>query len=217
MHSCRIWTLTLVAAIAWCAPTRVAADEKSKMVPEEGAIQVVLLRHKAVREDLKLTPRDARKIHEFSEEQWKKSLRVEELPDEKERDLKYDEMTKENERFLDELLSGAQRKRLHQITLQVAGLMWINRPDIAAALNLTDEQKKKALEYQRQARKDMEALLHSTTRRDRHAEMRKVHEDSKKALLELLTDEQEVKYHEMKGEPFRGELRFDESPLGDEK
>ena len=29
-----------------------AADEKPKMVPEEGALQVVLLRHKAVRDEL---------------------------------------------------------------------------------------------------------------------------------------------------------------------
>jgi hypothetical protein len=195
MRSCRMWTLALAAVIAW-APTRAAADEKPKPVPEEGSLQVVLLRHKSVRDDLK---------------------RVEELPDAKERDRKYDEMTKENEQFLDEVLTAAQRKRLHQITLQVAGLLWITRPDVAAELKLTDEQKKKAVEYQQEARKEMEELLHSTTRRDRHAELRKLHEASKKRLLELLTDDQETKYHEMLGHPFRGELRFDEPALIEEK
>jgi hypothetical protein len=216
MRSCRMWTLALAAVIAW-APTRAAADEKPKPVPEEGSLQVVLLRHKSVRDDLKLTHREARKIHEFTEEQWKKAERVEELPDAKERDRKYDEMTKENEQFLDEVLTAAQRKRLHQITLQVAGLLWITRPDVAAELKLTDEQKKKAVEYQQEARKEMEELLHSTTRRDRHAELRKLHEASKKRLLELLTDDQETKYHEMLGHPFRGELRFDEPALIEEK
>ena len=63
-----------------------AADEKAKLVPEEGAIELVLLRHKAVRDDLKLTHREARKIHEFTEEQWKKAQEAEELADAKERD-----------------------------------------------------------------------------------------------------------------------------------
>jgi len=210
-----MWTLALAALIAWSVPTR-AADEKAKLVPEEGALQVVLLRHKAVRDDLKLTHREARKIHEFTEEQWKKAEEVEKLPDAKERDRKFEEMTKENEKFLNEVLTPAQNKRLDQITLQVAGLLWINTPD-AAALKLTDEQKKKAAKYQQEARKELEELLHSTTRRDRHAELRKLHETSKKRLLELLTDEQETKYHELTGPPFRGELRFDEPPLVEEK
>jgi hypothetical protein len=216
MRGCRMWTLALIALIVWNVPTR-AVGEGPKLVAEEGALQVALLRHKAVRDDLKLTHREARKIHEFTEKQWEKAQRVEELTDAQERDRKYEAMTKENERFLDEVLSGDQRKRLHQITLQVAGLLWINRPDVANELKLTDEQKRKAAEHQGEARREMEELLHSTTRRDRHAELRKLHEASKKRLLELLTDEQETKYHEMLGHPFRGELRFDEPPLVDEK
>ena len=216
MRSCRMWTLALAALIAWCVPTQ-AADEKPKPVPEEGAIEIVLLRHKAVRDDLKLTHREARKIHEFTEEQWRKAQQIEELTDAKERDRKYEELTKEDEKFLDEVLTVAQHKRLDQITLQVAGLLWIRRPDVAAELKLTGEQKKKAAQYQEEARKEMEELLHSTTRRDRHAELRKLHEASKKRLLELLSDEQEAKLHEMMGEPFRGELRFDEPPIVEEK
>jgi hypothetical protein len=126
-------------------------------------------------------------------------------------------MTKEDEKFLDELLTPAQHKRLDQITLQVAGLLWIKRPDVAAELKLTDEQKKKAAAYQEEARKEMEELLYSSRKRDRHAELRKLNETCKKRLLELLTDEQEAKYHDMIGRPFEGELRFDEAPLVEEK
>lgn len=216
MRGCWKWMLTLVATCA-CSLPAWAADEKTKPVPEQGGLELVLLRHKAVRDDLKLTHREARKIHEFTERQWKKAQAVEELADEKERDRRYEEMTREDERFLQEVLSGEQRKRLDQITLQVAGLLWIKRPEVAAKLKLTDEQKKKAAQYQEEARKEMEELLHSTTRRDRQAELRKLHEASKKRLLELLTDEQETKLHEMMGEPFRGELRFDEPALIEEK
>jgi hypothetical protein len=216
MRNVRIWTLVLATLIAWCMPGR-AADDKAKPVPEEGAVELVLLRHKAVRDDLKLTHREARMIHEFTEEQWRKAQEIDELADAKERDRKYEELTKQDEKFLDVVLTSAQHKRLDQITLQVAGLLWIKRHDIAAALMLTDEQKTKAAKYQEEARKEMEELLHSTTRRDRQAELRKLHAECKKRLLELLTDEQEAKYQEMIGTPFRGELRFDEPPLVEEK
>ena len=64
------------------------------------------------------------------------------------------------------------------------------------------------------ARKEMEELLHSETRRDRQAELRRHQEACKKRMLELLTDEQEAKYFELIGEPFRGELKFDEPDPG---
>jgi hypothetical protein len=215
MRHYRKWTLALAVVIACGLPTRANA-QKPKLVPEEGAIQLVLLRHKAVRDDLKLTHREAKKIHEFTETQWKKALAAEDLPDAKARDQKYEEMTKEDEKFLEETLTPDQNKRLDQITLQVAGLLWIKQPEIVAVLKLTDEQKKKAGVYLDEAKKEMEELLHSPVRRDRHAEMKKHHEASKKRLLELLTDEQEAKYMEMIGAPFKGELRFDEPPLFEE-
>ncbi len=212
------WTLVVLAATSFAGfgPTPAVADDRPKMVPEEGSLQVVLLRHKAIRDDLKLTHREARRIHEFTEAQWKKAMKAEELTDDKERDRRYDEMTRENEKFLSDILNGEQRKRLDQITLQVAGLLWITRPDVAAELKLTDEQKQKAAEYQQLAHREMEELLHSETRRDRRAELRRLHETSKKRVLDLLTDEQEAKFHEMIGPPFHGELRFDEPPLVEE-
>jgi hypothetical protein len=215
MRRLRMWTVALAAMIAWCAPTQ-AADEP-KLVPEEGAVELVLLRHKAVRDELKLTQRDSKKIHEFTEAQWNKALEAEKLTDSKERDRKYEEMTKEDEKFLDELLTPAQHKRLDQVTLQVAGLLWIRRPEIIAALKLTNEQLKKADKYREEARREIEEILHSPTERDRHAEVRKHRAAAKERMLELLTDEQEAKYFELMGPPFHGELRFDEPPLVEEK
>jgi hypothetical protein len=43
--------------------------------------------------------------YEFSEAQWKKTEKIEELPDAKERDRKYEELTKEDEKLLDEVLT----------------------------------------------------------------------------------------------------------------
>ena len=213
MRGCQTWTLTLAALCVCSLPAR-ADEQKPKAVPEQGAIELVLLRHKAVRDDLKLTQREARRIQEFTEQQWKKEQEVEEIADEKERDRRFDEMTREDERFLGEILTPEKRKRLDQITLQVAGLLWITRPEVAAALKLTDEQKQKVVELQKAARKEMEELLYSETRRDRQAELRRHQEACKQRVLELLTDEQEAKYNELIGEPFRGELKFDEPDPG---
>jgi hypothetical protein len=194
------------------------ADEpKSKAVPEQGAVELVLLRHKAVRDDVKLAQREARRLQEFTEQQWKKEQEVEKIADEKERDRRFDEMSREDERFLQDILTPEQKKRLDQITLQVAGLIWITRPEVTTALKLTDEQKQKAVEYQKAARKEMEELLYSEKRRDRQAELRAHQENCKKRVLELLTDEQEAKYNDMIGEPFRGELKFDEPDPDAEK
>jgi hypothetical protein len=205
--------LTLAALCVCSVPAR-AADDKPKPVPEQGAIEVVLLRFKAVRDDLKLTRPEARRIQEFTDRQWKKEQEVEAIADEKERDRRFDEMTREVERFLAELLKPEQKKRLDQITLQVAGLVWITRPEVASSLKLTDEQKQKVVELQNAARKEMEQLLYSEARRDRQAELRKHHEACKQRMLDLLTDEQETKYNELLGKPFRGELRFDEPDPG---
>ncbi len=215
MRTYRMWTLALAALIATTVPTP-AADEKTKPVPEEGAIEVVLLRHKSVRDDLKLTHREARKIHEFTEKQWEKAQKVEELSDAKERDEKYAEMTKEDDRFLEETLTPAQLKRSIRSPSRLPDSSGSSGPRSrgAQADRRTEEEGGR---YQAEAHKEYEELLHSTTRRDRHAELRKLHESCKKRLLDLLTDEQETKYHEMIGHPFHGELRFDEPPLVDEK
>jgi hypothetical protein len=205
--------LTLAALCVCSLPAR-GYEQKPKAVAEQETIELVLLRHKAVRDDLKLTQREGRRIHEFTQQQWKKEQEVEEIADEKERDRRFEEMTREDERFLQEILKPEQKKRLDQITLQVAGLLWITRPEVAAALKLTDEQKQKAVEYQKAARKEMEELLYSETRRDRQAELRKHQETCKQRVIELLTDEQETKYNELIGEPFRGELKFDEPDPG---
>ena len=213
MRACRKWTLAVAAFFVCGLPAR-AAEQKPKPIPEQGAIELVLLRHKAVRDDLKLTRPEARRIHEFTEQQWKKEQEVEKIADEKERESRFDEMTREDERFLQENLTPEQKKRLDQITLQVAGLLWITRPEVADALKLTDEQKLKIVDLQKAARKEMEELLYSETRRDRQAELRKHQEACKLRVLELLTDEQEAKYNELIGEPFRGELKFDEADPG---
>lgn len=202
MRDFRMWTLALAALVAWGATARSA---EKKMVPEEGAVQVMLLRQKSIQEALNLTADETKKIYEFTDRQWKKAQRAEELSP-AEHDKAYAELTEENQKFLHEILEPDQCKRLDQITLQLAGLMWVTHPDVAAELKLTDEQKAKAKEYQKKARKEMHDMLSSETEAGKQEKLRELRATSRKRLLELLTDEQETKWKEMYGEPFTGEI-----------
>lgn len=199
------WKGIVVVAVLAVWTAGVLADH---LVPEEGTVQVMLLRQKSVQDDLKLSEDQVRKIHHHAGGQWKKAQDVIKL-DPKERKEKFAKMGEENEQFIKDTLSPAQHKRLHQITLQVAGAMWVTRPEIASELKLTGEQKKQARHLQHEARKEFEELLYSTKAEER----REKHQAHCKActakIAKLLTDEQKAKWKELRGKPFKGEIQID--------
>jgi len=202
------WAMALVIAAAWVTPAR-PADEK--MVPGEGAIEVMLLRQKSVQADLKLTSDEAKKIHAFTTHQHKKAEAIHE-GSEGAREAKYQELARENENFIAEVLEPAQIKRLHQIMLQKAGLLMVTQPKVAAALGLTQEQKAKALELQQETHKEWVELHHATSKEDRPAKMHEHQTNSRKRLMAILTDEQEARYKEMSGAPFEGKIEYHGDP-----
>jgi len=194
-------------ALAVVAVSTAPAYCGTKLVPEEGAVQVILLRQEAVHEDLKLTPQEIQKIDEFCDKQWAKAKKIADL-NESERDKKFEEMTRENEQFIDQTLTKEQRKRLDEITLQVAGLLWVTRDEVASKLDLSDEQKQKARQLQQTARNETEELLHATKAEQKQEELRELRRTSRERLMTLLTADQKEKWREMTGKPLRGELQF---------
>jgi hypothetical protein len=206
MRIVRVGILTLAAALVGNAPAR-PADDIDAMVPEEGAAQVMLLRQKSVREELKLSESESDKIYDFNVRQWKKARSYDNLTP-AERDRKFEELTGENEQFLKETLAPEQRKRLDQITLQVAGLLWVTSPKVASELGLTAEQKERARALQEEARREMRDVVHAKSREGRDVKFEELRKTSRQRLMELLTDQQELRWKQMTGEPFRGRLRF---------
>lgn len=205
MH--RAWCWGMAMAILAVGAVQVRAADKKKMVPEEGAVEIMLLLQPSVGKELNLAPDKLQKIKTFADGQWKKAQALANL-DEKERDKRFQEMTKENERFVSEVLSKDQKKRLDQIEFQAAGLLCITRPHIAKELKLSEEQKKRAAQMQQEARDEVEELIHETSDAQKDAKARELRQTSEKRLMELLTDEQESKWKELTGAPFRGEIRF---------
>jgi Spy/CpxP family protein refolding chaperone len=212
----RHWIL-VVAALAVMVASAACEEEKEKgtgkrkekLIAREGAVEIVLLRHKSVQEDLKLTDEQVGKVKEFASKQWKKAQEVHELEADKQA-ARWKEMTKENQEFLKETLSAAQHKRLEQIGMHVAGLLWVTRPDIAKKLELTKEQRKQIHELQEAAHTALRDVVHGTgtdtEKGDKIRELRKAHRGK---LREVLTDEQKTTWKTLAGEPFKGDLSKD--------
>jgi Spy/CpxP family protein refolding chaperone len=205
MYTYRKSLLALAIVVLGAAAARPADDEK--IIAREDAIEVMLLRQKSVQEELKTSSEQNQKIHAFADKQWKKaqSLRGK---SEAERDQEFERMAKANQEFLQNTLMPQQVKRLNEIAMQVAGLLWVMRSDVASALNLTDEQKQKIREMHREAHKEAQEALRSDNEAVEDAKFREMRQSNRRRLMSVLTDEQKAKWRQMAGQPFRGELHF---------
>jgi hypothetical protein len=177
------------------------------MIPEEGTLELMLLRQKSVRDELKLTEEVAELAKKHAGQQWKKAQEVSELS-EREQQARFDEMAAENEKFLEKHLTQAQRERLEQITLQVAGLMYVTRPVYAEKLKLTADQKQRAKELQKGARDELEKLIEAKDSKDRHKEIVALWEVNHQRLEKLLTESQKATWKSMTGPEFKGEFTY---------
>jgi hypothetical protein len=212
------WVLVVAVVVVGAEPARPADKDEDKetrkqkhqekLIAQEGAIEVVLLRHKSVQEDLKLSDEVITKVQDFSARQWKKAQEVQNLSEDK-REAKWQEMTKENKKFLKGTLTTDQLKRLDQIGMQVAGLLWVNRADVSKQLGLTSEQRKKARQLQKTAHKEMHDLIHSDSKEEKAEKFHALHETNRKRLSGLLTDEQKATWKTLRGKKFQGDLSKD--------
>jgi hypothetical protein len=206
MPTLRKSTLALVSLMLWSSPAR--SQDTDPMVAEEGAIHVMLLRQKSVRDALKLTDEESKKIRDHNDRQWKKAKEIHKLPREQ-REARYEALTRENEQFLDQVLEPAERKRLEEISLQVAGLLMATSPKVAAQLNLSDTQKQELKRHQEEARRDLSRALEARQPDERDRKMEELHKTCRIHLNDVLTDEQEAKWKKMTGEKFEGKFRYD--------
>ena len=202
---------TLVLALAVPAGFAAAEEKTAPIAPETTTSQLLLLRQKSVQKELKLDEDTVKKIMEFTNkeaDEYGKALK--DLKG-KERAAKFEELEKANKKFLEDNLSEEQRKRLAQITLQVTGLYQLGRPEVVKLLNLTEEQQTKFEEMQKEARKALEGIIASTERAGKNEKLAKLRAETNKMILAALTDEQKAKVKEIVGEPFTGEIVFEEA------
>ncbi len=194
------------------ADLEVTRDRVKKIVDDlavlQGAWQHLLLRDKAVLDDLRLSDEQrvrvadlTRRMDERGPEAFRDYHRL--PPDERRRPFL--EMVRTTETTLDAILRPEQRQRLRQIVRQLQGASAFREADVIAELKLTAEQRELLrglesartpirLEMRAQGTPQPRAVLMPAPTRPTAGE----------AYLEILTDVQKKRWAELTGEPFRG-------------
>jgi hypothetical protein len=197
------WALVLAVPVVWVAAARPA----EQMLPSATTLQLLLLRQKSVQQELNLSPEVVAKVAEFTTKESEAYENEAKLTKE-EGQKKSEELEKENQKFLQDSLTAAQRMRLEQITYQVTGVWQLTRPEVARYLKLTEEQQKKFKEMEQEAGKQLGEI--AKDREGRNEKLAKLRAETDRKIEALLTDEQKAKAKELIGEPFKGEIVFDE-------
>jgi hypothetical protein len=203
-----LWKCVLV--LAFPAGLALADEPNEQTTPNGTTLELMLLRQKSVQEELKISPELAQKITGFTNKDSEEYQNVLKLG-EAERRTKIEEMENDNKKFLKDNLSEEQQKRLHQIMLQVTGLMQLTKPEAVKLLNITDEQQEKFKEMQKEARQEFRQLMSDKNRESRNEKLAKLRAEIDKKIDAVLTDDQKAKVREIVGEPFKGELVIEDS------
>jgi Spy/CpxP family protein refolding chaperone len=195
-------------ALALAVVALAAAAVQAQGPRPGGGGTLFLLTQKSVQEELKMSEEQVKKVSELEAKQREAFRDFRDLSRE-ERQKKFQEMAKANEKAIGEILKPEQLKRVKQISLQRQGLRALGDPEVAEALKLTAEQKDKVKAVMDETGKEMRALFGAGLDRDEaRKKMEEIRKASEEKLMTILTDEQKTKLKELQGEPFKGEIRF---------
>ncbi len=197
------FALAAAVVVMACGPA-LAQQQRRGFGGGFGGGAIFLLGQKSVQEELKLSEDQVKKVKELSDKQRESFQGLRDLSAEERRD-KIQEMTKANDKALAEILKPGQLKRVRQISLQQQGAFALVNPEVAKALNISEEQKDKIREIQTKAREESQGLGRDEEGIKKRQEIRK---STNEKVMGVLTAEQKTKLKEMQGEPFKGEIRF---------
>ena len=203
-----------VSAQAQILPAKPGFAAKRIAIVPGGANSYYLLNQKAVQEDLKLTKeqlkkyQDADKAQAQARTEFYKTLRGG-GGNRAEAQKKMQAAMKKFNEVMKKLLTKEQTKRIDQIQFQQQtryGLYSVFNKfsKWGKELKVTDEQVKKFRNLQRETSKEYRNLPKGLAREDLIKARNKIRDDSNKKAKELLTKEQQKKFDEMKGKPFKG-------------
>ena len=185
------------------------AQQKEHAVAEGATVKLLLLRQKSVQKELDLSADVVKKIMDFTSAESAAAGKALELG-EAERKEAFAKLARKNAKFLADTLTEKQGKRLNQITMQFTALHQLTKPEMVKELKLSNEQVKKLMDLQTEARKALVELFQSKERAGKTEKFAKLREETRTKILALLTDEQKAKVREMAGPPFEGEIVFEE-------
>jgi Spy/CpxP family protein refolding chaperone len=216
MRKCSLWFGVLAVVALAASPALAQRQQRGGGQPPGGRFgggfgggPLMLLGQKSVQEELKLTEDQIKQVTDATAKQREARQGLRDLSQE-ERTKKMQELNKEGEKVVQDVLKPDQAKRLHQIVLQQQGARAFADPKVAKELNLTEDQTKKIKDIQDDSRKQMQELFQGGGGGDRQEAAKKMAELNKatsEKAMNVLTAEQKTKWKEMTGEPFKGQLQ----------
>ncbi|HQR07468.1 MAG TPA: hypothetical protein PLN21_11630 [Gemmatales bacterium] len=182
-----------------------------------GGNMIGLAKAKDVAADIKLNDDQVKKLDELQKKMTAKmtSAREDNQGDREAMMAAMQEIGKETEKGLAEVLNADQMKRLKQLSLQSTlkngGLLAaLGNPDVSKALTLNEEQQEQLKGFREDMQNTMREMFQSGGGGGDQAEMRKKMQEYRtsldKKVSKLLTDDQNKKLKDLQGEEFKGQF-----------
>ena len=186
-----------------------AAQRAEHAVAEGATVKLLLLRQKSVQKELQLDPEVVKKIMAHTDGQSQAAKKALDLGEAARKEA-FENLGKQNEKFLTDTLTAQQSQRLDQIVMQFTALTHLTKPEMIKELKLSDEQVKKFKDMQTEARKALLEILEAKERAGKGEKVTKLRDETRTKIMAVLTDEQKAKVREMVGPPFEGEIVIEE-------
>lgn len=182
-----------------------------------------LVQNPRVRQDIRLTEEQTRKIHlvleEVSATARESATAAKDIRDGNWQPIRDRILNRilskavEANKEIETLLTPEQLRRLGEIAIQQQGLHALSNPKIAKKLNLSEEQSRKIAAIRAEAKKrhiqvGEELRAGKLFRAEALAKGKLIEEETDKKILEVLTMEQQTRFQQMQGEKFAVERPF---------
>jgi len=225
VRSALVSVMALVLAAAFVAAAQGQATEGARRGSGRGLSRgslLSLIRLEQVQKELKLSAEQVAKVKKVSEDltaQMREQYTpLREIEDREKRRAKMTELTDQFDRKareqLRDVLAREQMSRLYQIRTQVRAVVEsLGNTYVAGKLNLTEEQKKKVAQINKDMlakRSQMFSGMRNASQEQRAEatqKLRKVRSDADKEALAVLTAEQSKAFQKMQGEKIELEMQ----------
>lgn len=201
----------VLLAVLGALLSRARAQEGTwALFPHQGLNWPVLLRQKAVQEELKLSPEQVKKAAALADKPHEVVPAGQDMGREEVR-KRLAELARTNKKSCAEILNPAQLQRLQEIALQQEGVLALHDSEIAAALQLTDTQKETLRNLEEDTRKALRKVVqeHADRREELRQKVAKLVKSSQDRFVQVLSSEQRAKWKDLTGKPFEGRLSLE--------
>jgi hypothetical protein len=166
-----------------------------------------LLTQKSVQDELQLSESQVEEVLQLADRRRGSFRHPQELSREERRKM-MQERAQANELALAEILQPEQLRRAKQISWQQRGVQAFDDAEVAAALQLTDEQKGQIKAIQEEAQGEGRGGFgRGGTPEEARAQYAALRQRIEDQVMNVLTAEQKARWKELAGPPFQGEIR----------